>query len=128
MEFFVISLHHELDFRVSRPRQFLFSVAVQSPQVNQSAEKMFELIPKHSFTEDRKQPTGGATLLSIFYIFMHSGRVTVVVTTTLCVEQKLIFLTENQYKTSNLSKQTTISVRLYKMPPLNFFKRPPDGL
>ena len=126
MEFFVIPLHHEL---LSRPRQFLFSVAVQSPQVNQSTEKMFELIPKHSFTEDRKQPTGGSSLLSIFYIFMHYGRVTEVVTTTLCVEQKLIFLTENQYlKTSNLSKQTTISVRLYKISPINFFKRPPDGL
>ena len=84
---------------------------------------MPELSPKHPLSEDRKQQTGEPNLLSIFYINMHSGMIAVVVTTTLCVEQKLIFLTKLQhFKLSNQSKQSALRVSLYKMQLINFFQ------
>ena len=134
---FYIHFQHELYVRVSRwlavplkirerislVSQIFFQAEIQSQQVNRSTEKMSELSPKHPLSEDRKQQTGEPNLLSIFYINMHSGMVAVVVTTTLCVEQKLIFLTKLQhFKLSNQSKQSALGVSLYKMQLINFFQ------
>ena len=78
IEFFVTPLHHKLDFRVSRSRHFYFQLKFRVSKKIEAQKRCLNRVRSILILRTGSKKLVSKLILSIFYINMHSGKVSVV--------------------------------------------------